>query len=586
MVKFESAVMHFLNFDSEEFLKALGLHILASAPTLSLYARGERRARLVNLCRERFGDGLRVEEFNPQGPLKPNRIFVIYEDDPKLLSGLLHYFIDRPAIVFASITKRYLCGEGLVTITIPKAGTHLLFNLLSEFRLHHAGPFVGQAEPHTWYSAGGNSHKNAAEMFTDLGRSERGGYEHLFFKTPAILMYRHPLDMLASELSYFERRDSSALCHYFRQLPADRKIDEAIDGALLGEFWRRVVDYSPYLDLQNVIPLCFEELIGPKGGGSLEAQLSAIWSLQIKLHIPGNPRFYGEVAFSEDSPTFFRAQIGRHVDVFSPAHRERIRRMPQDFFHRFGYSLDDLPYSGYLPRRTNEFRTRILSLSPPSPLAELVVSSNCDKDDSEATHNAVFRYGGYLIGEHSGRWFGAPLGWCPFDPDNARSIPHFYAARSMDQLMALLSGDVLDSSDEFRPIGGVEGLQHIFSSYLPRLVEEGYKGFNIIKIGDMFLLDWHAGVNGGEFGKRYESIEAAKAYIDGGAIRIDDATPKLIRGGVNGKNVVLFKGHYFCVPLGVQLEISDYMSFLDGASGIATIHLTMAAAISAASADP
>src|SRR3990172_9957842 len=105
-------------------------------------------------------------------------------------------------------------------------------------------------------------------------------------------MYRNPLDILVSEATCLGGSGNGVASHYFQTLDDSTRIGELIYSPLLGEFHERMGTFVPWLSFPNVIPVCFEELVGPKGGGSLDAQLRAIWSLQLKLHIPGVPMFF------------------------------------------------------------------------------------------------------------------------------------------------------------------------------------------------------------------------------------------------------------------------------------------------------
>jgi hypothetical protein len=117
--------------------------------------------------------------------------------------------------------------------------------------------------------------------------------------------------------------------------------------------------------LKNVIPLCYEEIVGPRGGGTFEAQARAVWSVQLKLQIGGSPADYGERVYNVHSATFRQGRINGHKEFFTAEHHRELRRLPQDFMHLFGYDADDDFRDGYLPRRVDEFRRRPLLIEPP-----------------------------------------------------------------------------------------------------------------------------------------------------------------------------------------------------------------------------
>ena len=72
--------------------------------------------------------------------------------------------------------------------------------------------------------------------------------------------------------------------------------------------------------------------------GTREAQLQAIWGLQLALHVPGDPAIFAEKVFSEKSPTFFKGTIGRHQVDFSAANHRALETLPGDFIAGAGYA--------------------------------------------------------------------------------------------------------------------------------------------------------------------------------------------------------------------------------------------------------
>ena len=61
---------------------------------------------------------------------------------------------------------------------------------------------------------------------------------------------------------------------------------------MLGRFCDRVLAFEPWLHFNNVIPLAFEDLVGELGGGQADRQQRLIWSIQVKLGVPGSaPRY-------------------------------------------------------------------------------------------------------------------------------------------------------------------------------------------------------------------------------------------------------------------------------------------------------
>lgn len=288
---------------------------------------------------------------------------VLLETDAERLSALLHAFVDRSADILAPKTSRYCCGEGLVVTTIPKSGTHLLTELLRLFGLKEGGVLPGKFAPQTWYFAGHGPHITAQQFFVSIGGLPYAGYFHPFFSAPALVLYRHPLAILVSATRYLGERENNSLNHYFQELPDDRQIDEVIDGPIFSDnFADRTNHFSPWLDMANVIPISYEEMVGAQGGGSAEAQLRLIWSLQLKLHISGSPADFSRSIEGVKTNTLRVGRIDSFKGKILDRHIQKLRSLDQDFITRFGYELDDEVSTGYLPRLVSRFRHRPLRL--------------------------------------------------------------------------------------------------------------------------------------------------------------------------------------------------------------------------------
>jgi hypothetical protein len=85
--------------------------------------------------------------------------------------------------------------------------------------------------------------------------------------------------------------------------------------------------------------------------------------LQLKLHIPGNPKYFGENVFDHDSPTFNKGEIGSFMNYFSDEAYKKFYDLPQDFVQIMGYDFDYPKAHNFIPKRSLEFRTRPLIYS-------------------------------------------------------------------------------------------------------------------------------------------------------------------------------------------------------------------------------
>jgi hypothetical protein len=267
--------------------------------------------------------------------------------------------------IVAPRTERHISRRSLFVLSIPKAGTHFVFHLLDSFGVVPGLGYKGAFAPNTYYFLGhDHPHIPATEFFDHLWNQPRGGGDHPFFTTPALFVYRNPMDVVVSEVFYYVKREKTALAHYYEDLSGEERCRRMIEGDVLTPSIRdRLLRQSPWLRLKNVLPLCYEEFVGPRGGGTLESQAKAIWALQLKLQIPGSPTVHGERTYTEKSATFRKGRIHGHKEFFRREHHEAFRRLPQDFMSAFGYAVDDDFVDGYLPRFVDEFRRRPLRLA-------------------------------------------------------------------------------------------------------------------------------------------------------------------------------------------------------------------------------
>src|SRR5258708_11781173 len=114
-------------------------------------------------------------------------------------------FVNVPISIVAPIPEHYFRRRACYVITVPKSGTHMLFELLSAFNLTNGewvqGPLSVQ---HYHYVSAMNSHTQAADFFASLANRPSGGADHPLFVTPTLFLYRNPLDVVVSEAFYYQ----------------------------------------------------------------------------------------------------------------------------------------------------------------------------------------------------------------------------------------------------------------------------------------------------------------------------------------------------------------------------------------------
>ena len=269
----------------------------------------------------------------------------------------LRAFLDRDGRVVAPPAPRL----PLFLISIPKSGTHLLYELARALGYQDGVVCPDSPQPGTWYCIEySNSHTRAVDFLVDTTRrAPFGNKHHPFFRSPALFIYRNPRDILVSESNWFHKAKNSPLAGYLSALGQEERLLRLVDDPwLLGSIRDRVGAFIPWLDFPNVIPISFEELVGGRGGGSDQAQLDLIWSLQLKLRVPGRPEDIARKVFNPDSPTFTEGRIGAWREQLTPRVKEKLQALGTDYLEAYGYADE----AATLPSRAAEFRRRPLTL--------------------------------------------------------------------------------------------------------------------------------------------------------------------------------------------------------------------------------
>lgn len=370
----KSRCLEFKSGGSEEFLNAALKLVDEGAERFILRPWNEAAANLARELRSRratvtlyrFAGDADSGGGAPAADWSDVDAAILLDEGGPVLSALLHDLLPATSVkVLAPVTDRHWSRQPLFLVSIPKAGTHLLYSLVEVMGYGPGIEFSDFPDPGKWYCLEySNSHTSARDFFIDsVRRAPFGNRHHPFMASPTAFIYRNPLDILVSEANYYHRDGKTAFAGYLSQLTLEQRIERLIDDRwLLGSIRDRVGQFIRWLEFPNVIPISFEELIGPAGGGSRKEQENLIWSLQLKLQVPGDPGDIADKVFNPDSPTFFQGQIGGFKSSMTPESMERFSALPQDFMEKLGYSLRDLPE--IRPRRALEFRMRPLVLSP------------------------------------------------------------------------------------------------------------------------------------------------------------------------------------------------------------------------------
>lgn len=299
----------------------------------------------------------------------PAPVVALCETDGEALGAALAAYADRQAAIVAPITDRFWNRRSLFLISIPKSGTHLLTELARAFGYLPGEEAPANPIPGAWhYLEFTNSHTAAPDFFIDtVRRQPHGNRAHPFPHHPSLFIYRNPLDIVTSEANYYQEDGSTVFAGYLDGLDYDQRLLRLIDDPwLMGSIRDRVGKFAAWLEFGSVIPVSFEEMVGPQGGGDANVQQDTIWSLMLRLQVPGDPVAIGAQVFNPNSPTFRSGRIGGHKKRFGPATWGKFRALKQDFMAVYGFGAE--PATGpWLPARAGEFRRRPLRYSKVDP---------------------------------------------------------------------------------------------------------------------------------------------------------------------------------------------------------------------------
>lgn len=372
-----------------------------------------------------------IEEVVPQGItvldcLKKVAVNMLFHNDADSLSNVLMEYVDfENGCIIAAKTSHYYLNRPLYVITIPKSGTHLLFELLGIFGFEKNTKPSEQAENGKYnFLIGDNPHTPAEIFLSTIRWDSQEGRGHPFFKSPVIFMYRNPLDILVSEKDYLTNFHKSSMAYYFSTLDDSIVIRELLKSNLIASIHTRMACYAPWLNFPNVIPLSYEELVGPRGNSSLDEQIRCIWSLQLKLHVPGKPFVYGSNIYNPQSPTFSKGIIGRFKGHFLKDDYEFLGKLNTlsgyNIMEIYGYNFGDR-----FSKFTHRFRRRPVKIVPPPAIKQadtenLFVSKELPMDYTKTNGYRIYYLRGKYYALHPFLGIEIPLNG--IDPDEFKEI--------------------------------------------------------------------------------------------------------------------------------------------------------------------
>jgi hypothetical protein len=177
-----------------------------------------------------------------------------------------------------------------------------------------------------------------------------GNFLHEWAETgePRIIFnYRDPRDMILSMVNFLCDRTGRGFSNYndfpvFSEiLKSKATLDEQLSYALTDPSFPAQSDPRRMLWMlghPNVCKTSFEELVGPKGGGSAQAQARALRRIFEFLGVTDTgPEEVADRLFNPDVFSFYRGQIGAWRQEFTAEHRRLADACFGDVLPLYGY---------------------------------------------------------------------------------------------------------------------------------------------------------------------------------------------------------------------------------------------------------
>lgn len=215
----------------------------------------------------------------------------------------------------------------VVVLSLPKAGTNLLERALclhpnlyrrlsrtvNETNLDSKGGWGNVLE----------SLRGGQVLITHVRHSEQRAAALRRSCASALLMLRDPRDVVISMMYFILKRSDHQQHHLLRNLATDRErlallITGVADGTLIN-IGETLSGFSRWLADEHILPVRFEALVGPRGGGDARQQQEILHSIFWTVGVDSDPETIRRVQdnlFSDSSPTFRKGTIGQWRSVF------------------------------------------------------------------------------------------------------------------------------------------------------------------------------------------------------------------------------------------------------------------------------
>lgn len=261
----------------------------------------------------------------------------------------------------------------IISISIPKCGTYLMekcIRIISGRKGIRKGPDdYAHGRTHLCNGADFTTTDNDFNYLTHLP-STHFWFPHLLplpqyiekltkrHDAAIFFIYRDPRDQVVSLLHHIRRRRANNDSLWKKNVDAisnDELLTLLIKGCkfhvadtadnthiLTCDVNTRYRTYLQWLTVPGVYPIRFEDIIGPQGGGSQDAQYQVIKDIIEHMGIPSHTRDIAKITKNlfGRSLTFYKGQIGSWEQEFSEDHKKLFKEIAGQLLIDLGYEQD------------------------------------------------------------------------------------------------------------------------------------------------------------------------------------------------------------------------------------------------------
>jgi len=252
----------------------------------------------------------------------------------------------HPHVAYCENLTSLSSHDDFVLYTVPKAGTHLIAVCLhlmtgSSQQFFNEYPFKdpGACQYHLHVLRNQHYFLMSHDFF-----SQDMAELWSICNCKIFLMLRDPRDMTLSMISYIMNGydvGGWSRNNWFGQLSLEEQINltmERIHGCGVEDHYQRRLDWGK---MPQSCCIYFENLVGPKGGGTITAQLKEMRKIANHIHLQISDKALleiGDQMFGHcESQTFHKGAIGKWKQYFSDENKQFCKEILGDLLIELGY---------------------------------------------------------------------------------------------------------------------------------------------------------------------------------------------------------------------------------------------------------